>query len=106
MKGLFRSRKVRLTTMGGLVVALLLLAVVTPGFADDVTGSLAVTGGSLTMSAVDDPSFPGVTLNGSAQSVSDAIDIDVKDLRGTGGGWHLEPQRSPMLVAKPCPIQL
>lgn len=77
--------------LGALGIALLLLlAAATTSFADDVVGSLTVSGGSLTMSAVDNPAFPGVTLDGTAQSVSDAIDIDVKDLRGTGAGWHLE----------------
>lgn len=58
--------------------------------ADDVTGSVTVTGGSLTMSAVDNPAFPGITLNGSSQTVTDTIAIDVADLRGSGAGWHLE----------------
>lgn len=86
-----RSWKVRWMSLGSIGIALLLLLVMaTTGFADDVVGSMTVTGGALTMSAVDNPAFPGVTLNGSAQSVNDAIDIDVQDLRGTGDGWHLE----------------
>jgi len=92
MKNLFVGKKSRKWRwMSGIGIALLLLlAVATTGFADDIVGSMTVTGGSLTMSAVDNPAFPGVTLNGSAQSVSDSIAIDVQDLRGTGAGWHLE----------------
>jgi hypothetical protein len=86
-----KTQSVRLVKVGGIGIALLLLlALVTTSFADGVVGSLEVTGGSLTISAVDNPAFPGVTLNGTSQSVSDAIDIDVKDLRGTGGGWTLD----------------
>lgn len=92
MKTLFgKTRTKQLAKFGGIGLALvLLLAVVATSFADNVVGSLSVTGGTLTISAVDNPAFPGVTLNGSAQSVSDSIDIDVQDLRGTGDGWHLE----------------
>lgn len=92
MKSLLVANKFRkLRWFGGMGIAFLLfLSVTATGFADDVVGSMTVTGGSLTMSAVDNPAFPGVTLNGAAQSVSDAIDIDVQDLRGTGAGWHLE----------------
>ncbi len=92
MKNLFTEKKSRRMKMGGIGIALLLLlAVATTSFAQsDVTGSLTVTGGSLTMATADNPAFPGITLDGTTQSVSDAIDIDVKDLRGTGDGWHLE----------------
>lgn len=92
MKNLFTEKKSRWMKMGGIGIALLLLlTVAATSFAQtDVTGSLTVTGGSLTMAAVDNPAFPGVTLDGTTQSVSDAIDIDVQDLRGTGAGWHLE----------------
>lgn len=91
MKKVFVGKKFRWMKLGSIGIALLLLLVLaTTGFADDVTGSLTVTGGSLTMSAGDNPAFPGVTLDGTAQSVSDAINIDVQDLRGTGAGWHLE----------------
>ena len=92
MKNLFTEKKSRRMKMGGIGIALLLLlAVATTSFAQsDVTGSLTVTGGSLTMATADNPAFPGITLDGTTQSVSDAIDIDVKDLRGTGDGWHLD----------------
>ena len=91
MKKIFGSKSRKWRWMSGIGIALLLLlAAATTGFADNVVGSMTVTGGSLTMSAVDNPAFAGVTLNGTAQSVSDSIGIDVKDLRGTGAGWHLE----------------
>ncbi|MEM7331899.1 MAG: WxL domain-containing protein [Chloroflexota bacterium] len=89
-RGLVAKKWQRLTLSGIMGTVLLLGGLVATGFADDVTGSLAVTGGSLTMSAVDNPAFPGITLNGSAQTTSDSIDIDVQDLRGSGAGWHLE----------------
>ena len=91
MKNLLVGKKSRWMKMGGISIALLLLfALVTTGFADDVTGSLTVTAGSLTMSALDNPAFPGITLDGTAQTTADAIAIDVQDLRGSGAGWHLE----------------
>jgi hypothetical protein len=42
------------------------------------------------MSVLDNLAFPGITLNGTTQTVNDTIDIDVKDLRVTATGWHLE----------------
>ncbi|MBK8902314.1 MAG: WxL domain-containing protein [Anaerolineaceae bacterium] len=92
MKNIFGSKKTwKWRWMSGMGIALLLLlAVATTSFADDVVGSMTVTGGSLTIDAVDNPAFPGVTLNGTSQSVSDSIAIDVQDLRGSGAGWQLE----------------
>ncbi len=84
------SRKWRIAMLSGAAVVLLLLALVLPGFADsDVTGTLEITGGSLTLNSTDDPSFPGFTLDGTAKTVADDIAIDVKDLRGSGAGWNL-----------------
>lgn len=92
MKNLFTEKKSRRMKMGGIGIALLLLlAAATTSFAQsDVTGSLTVTGGLLTMAANDNPAFPEVTLDGTAQSTSDDIVIDVQDLTGTGAGWQLE----------------
>uniref|UniRef100_A0A831TEY6 WxL domain-containing protein n=1 Tax=Thermorudis peleae TaxID=1382356 RepID=A0A831TEY6_9BACT len=63
--------------------------------ADDVTGTAEVTGGSLTMSATDGPTFTaangnGFTLNGTDQTKTDPFNIDVVDARGTGAGWNLQ----------------
>ena len=62
MKNLFTEKKSRRMKMGGIGIALLLLlAVATTSFAQsDVTGSLTVTGGSLTMATADNPAFPGM----------------------------------------------
>ena len=56
----------------------------------DVIGTMTVTGGNLSMTAGDDPAFTGVTLDGTDQTPNDTIDIDVKDLTGTGAGWNLQ----------------
>jgi hypothetical protein len=84
------SRKWRIAMLSGAAVVLLLLALVVPGFAQsDVTGSLEITGGSLSLNSVDNPLFTGFTLDGTVKTLVDAIDIDVKDLRGSGAGWNL-----------------
>ena len=72
------------------LVAVLTLAIAVPGFADDITGSATVTGGTLNMSAGDNPAFPETILNGTDQTQSDSINISVSDLTGTGSGWNLQ----------------
>lgn len=72
------------------VVGLVSFAIASPIFADDVTGSLDINGGSLTMATADDPTFSAITLDGTDQSSSDPIDIDVNDSTGTGNGWKLQ----------------
>lgn len=86
----YSGKRQLMSTGAAMVALLLLLTFVTVSFADDVTGSLEVTGGSLTISATDNPLFPGITLNGTAQTITDTVGIDLKDFRGTGDGWHLE----------------
>jgi hypothetical protein len=73
-----------------LFVLLGMFMVTIPIFADDVTGSATVTGGSLVMSAADNPAFPSTTLNGTDQTQTDTIDIDVQDFTGSGAGWNLQ----------------
>ena len=72
------------------LVAVLALAIAVPSFADDITGSATVTGGTLTMSAADNPAFPETILNGTDQTQNDSINISVSDLTGTGSGWNLQ----------------
>lgn len=60
----------------------------TAALADDVTATGTVTAGSLAFSATDAPVF-SATLNGTDQDVTDTIDIDVNDARGSGAGWSL-----------------
>ena len=66
----------------------LAVGAVVPAFADDVTGSVDITGGSLTMAATDAPAL-AATLTGASQTVSDTFDIDVNDATGSGAGWSL-----------------
>lgn len=63
---------------------------VVPSFADDVTGSATVNAGTLTMNATDNPAFTAVTLNGTDQTTTDDINIDVNDSTGSGDGWKLQ----------------
>ena len=76
-------------------IALALVIVVTlviamPSFADDVTGSLVVNAGTLAMTTSDNPTFAAVTLDGTDQTRTDAIDISVEDFTGSGDGWNLQ----------------
>jgi len=73
----------------GLVI-FLAFALALPIYADDVTGSLTVTGGSLTVAATDNPAFSSITLDGTDQTVPDTIAIDVNDSTGSGSGWKLQ----------------
>lgn len=70
------------------LVAVFMLSLAGPAFADDVTGQGTVTGGSLAMTATDAPTV-AVTLNGTDQTATDTFAISVNDPRGTGVGWHL-----------------
>ena len=72
------------------LAALLALGASIPAFADNVTGTVSVTGGTLSMSTNDGPDFGTVALNGSAQTKTDSTAIDVKDFRGSGAGWNLQ----------------
>ena len=87
LKGKWRQKRPFFVT---LFILLGMFMATIPIFADDVTGSATVTGGSLVMSATDNPAFPGTTLNGTDQTKSDTIDIDVQDFTGTGAGWNLQ----------------
>lgn len=76
-----------------LVAAALLAALVTAAAARaaGVTVNSTVTGGStLTVSALNSPSFPD-TLNGDDQTATYQAQLQVVDARGlaTGGGWNL-----------------
>jgi hypothetical protein len=60
-----------------------------PVFADPLTATATITGGSLSMVATDPPSFT-VSLGSVTTPATDTIAIDVKDLRGSGAGWNLQ----------------
>jgi hypothetical protein len=72
------------------LVAVLVLGITTPTFADDITGSAEVVAGSLTVAAVDNPAFASTTLNGTDQSQTDSIAISANDFTGSGDGWILQ----------------
>lgn len=64
---------------------------VAPGLADDVTGTAEVIAGALTIDATGQSiDFPNTTLNGTDQTQTDTIDIDVQDFTGSGDGWKLQ----------------
>ena len=53
--------------------------------------SIAVTAGSLGfVSTPGNITFPTVTLNGSAQTPTQTLGIDVADLTGSGSGWNVQ----------------
>ncbi len=72
------------------LVAVLALAITSPSFADEVTGSASVLAGTLNLSATDDPEFADTTLNGTDQTQTDTIAISVEDFTGSGDGWNLQ----------------
>lgn len=84
--GISRFKKL---TVGLGIVAVLSVGAIAPAFADDVTGTANITGGSLAMAATDAPTL-AATLNGTDQTVTDTFVIDAKDNRGTGAGWKLQ----------------
>src|SRR5690606_8061257 len=59
-------------------------------YADDVTGSATITGGTLAMVAVDNPAFAETFLDGTDQTQADSIGISVNDFTGSGDGWNLQ----------------
>ncbi len=92
--------------------ALVLGATVTLGLtgvaqaATDDTG-VVVTGGSATMTAPAYSDFPGVTLNGAAQSAGTAVsDWSVNDARGTGAGWEVTVAASALTTGGVTPVTM
>lgn len=78
----------RIATALGVVVAFALSA--TPAIAADDTG-INVLPGSLSVTNPMVANFPDLTLNGSAQSSSAAMDtFEVTDARGSGAGWRVQ----------------
>ena len=80
-------------TIATLVAAVLGVVLVPSGLAADAT-DVAVTGGAL---AITTPptvaNFPGVTLDGTAETVNAALDaFEVNDSRGSGAGWNVTVQ--------------
>ena len=58
-------------------------------FADSGTATVAVNGGSLTLTGVTNVSAPPVTLNGDDQTTTYSMALTVNDARGSGAGWNL-----------------
>jgi len=77
------------------LLALCAFGVMAPAaFASDGT-SVVVTGGNLTITNPAAANFTGVTLNGTTQTTTAALDaFNVTDARGTGVGWHVTAQAS------------
>src|SRR5206468_2252241 len=46
-------------------------------------------GGSLTLGAPSSVAFPGVTVNGTNQTVSTTLSLTPSDLSGSGAGWNI-----------------
>lgn len=86
-------RAIDAAVLGLSLVLLAPFASIAPAFADDLTGTITIQGGGLAMTATGGPNFGTVAqsilpLGTTAGPVG--VDIDVKDLRGTGGGWNLQ----------------
>ena len=72
-------------------VLVLTLTIASPSFAqEDVTGTVSVTAGSLSMTAADTLTFAATQLNGTTQTPSNTAAIDVSDFTGSGAGWKLQ----------------
>jgi hypothetical protein len=87
----------RLGLFGGTALAAaLLIATATPAGATTGSETVSAPAGGGAVSWVLAPSnitFPGVTLNGANQTVSDTSNIhDIQDTRGTGAGWNVTLQ--------------
>lgn len=72
-------------------LAFLPLAMPTAADAATAAASETVTGGSLTFinGSPTAVTFPGVSLNGTDQTVSQTQTLDISDARGTGAGWNV-----------------
>lgn len=79
-----------LKRLQALLLAACVVVMITPvAFAQ--TGVTVV--GSLTITNPAAADFPGITLNGTTQSVTAGLDgFTVDDARGTGEGWHVTAQ--------------
>ena len=92
--------------------ALMLGALATVGLAGGAhaatdTTSVAVTGGSTTLSAPAFGDFPGVTLNGSAQTRTASVGSwSVNDASGTGDGWEVSVSASALETSGGTPVTM
>src|SRR5690242_376325 len=78
-----------LVSLFGAAASLLLM---TPAFAGN-GASVTVTGGTLSISRPLVSDFAGVTLDGTATSLTAAIaSFSVSDATGLGAGWHVTAQ--------------
>jgi hypothetical protein len=74
---------------------LLTFALAVPAFADSTTGTAEVTGGSLSLDSATSFALTGITLDGTDKTTSGSFAIDLKDLTGTGTGWHVTIATTP-----------
>lgn len=81
--------RIKRVSLGLGLAAMLAVSAAVPAFADAVTGTTAITGGTLAMAATDAPALTA-TLNGTDQTVTDTFVVDAKDNTGTGAGWKLQ----------------
>ncbi len=73
------------------LAATLLLSLSGAESASAASADATVTGGTLSFinSTPSNVSFPGVTLNGSNQTVSKTQTLDISDATGSGAGWNV-----------------
>jgi hypothetical protein len=81
-------RRIIPLALATLTASLFALSAAAPALAGTVTGTLVLTGGTLSIAVADAPDL-SLTLNGSDQTASDTFEIDAKDLRGSGAGWKV-----------------
>lgn len=80
-----RTTKLVLTTAASVA---LVIGAVSPGFAS--TATVGVTAGTLAfVSTPGNPSLSSVTLNGTNQTSTGTLPIDVGDNTGSGTGWNI-----------------
>jgi hypothetical protein len=88
MKGI--TQRIARFGLGLGLAATMALSAAVPALADDVTGTVNVTAGNLTMNTASDAPTLAVTLTGLDQQVSDNWNIPVVDARGSGAGWSIQ----------------
>ncbi len=82
-------------------VAVMAVGAAMPAVADSVTGTAAVTGGTLGQAGTTAPGFT-VALDGSDQTPTANFTTNVTDPRGTGSGWHLTVSATTLTSTAPA----
>ncbi len=84
-------RRIHSLRLLALPLVMLTLALFTSSvaFADSSPGSTVINGAGSVTEAINAPTIPAVTLNGTDQHVNYTLPTTVVDATGTGNGWNL-----------------